>query len=449
MTANIEQIDPHTLVVDPNIRTSAPLDKGFIDSIAANGVLTPILAWRDDTGAVRVRAGQRRTLGAREAGVATVPVFIVDGEADETQRIIEQIVENDQREGLTDADRIQAWRALELEGVSATAIAKRTGAKRDRIKTGLTVAANDTSAAAVAEFGLTLDQAAALIEFEDDPELVDALTREAIESPDYFPVAVQRAHNDRARAALREKVEAEEASKGHRILDDRPGWNQTPYALRDLTTADGGNVEADSIQGKEGVAVYVAIYGNDDAHPIYYVDEPATLGLTVREGVTASAPQAGPMTEDQKAARKVLIANNKEWDAAESVRRDWLAALLARKTAPKDAQAVIAAALTNARWKVADGLTHGTAIAASLLGIANTYSGPGLTEYLNAHPNRAVQVTLAMILGGIEHGTGRDTWRNPREDTAWYFQTLAAWGYPLCPVEKIAAMIADDTTTDE
>src|SRR6478735_10715753 len=82
MAGNIEQIDPTTLVVDTNIRTSAPIDKGFVDSIAANGVLTPILAWRDVDGTVKVRAGQRRTLAAREAGVASVPVFIVDQEAD-------------------------------------------------------------------------------------------------------------------------------------------------------------------------------------------------------------------------------------------------------------------------------------------------------------------------------------------------------------------------------
>lgn len=52
----------------------APLDAGFIDSIRENGVLTPILTWRGEDGGVHVRAGQRRTVAAREAGAATVPV---------------------------------------------------------------------------------------------------------------------------------------------------------------------------------------------------------------------------------------------------------------------------------------------------------------------------------------------------------------------------------------
>lgn len=62
---------------------------------------------------MHVRASQRRTLAAREAGIATVPVYGVDASDDDTaRRIVEQLIENDQREPLTDDDRIQAWRAL-------------------------------------------------------------------------------------------------------------------------------------------------------------------------------------------------------------------------------------------------------------------------------------------------------------------------------------------------
>lgn len=447
MAGIIEQINPTALTIDTNIRTTAPIDKGFVDSIAANGVLTPILAWRDAEGAVRVRAGQRRTLAAREAGLQAVPVFVVEEAADTAQRIIEQIVENDQREGLTEADRIQAWRQLELGGVSVTKIAQRTGTQRGRVKTGLTVAANATSAAAVAEFGMTLDQAAALIEFEDDPELVATLTRYAVEDPNYFPVAVQRAHNDRHRAALREKVEAEEAAKGHRILTDRPEWNQTPYRLHDLTTADGDPVTEELVQDQPGVAVYVGVNYRDEVQVSYYIDAPAAFGYAVRENVHVSVSQAGPMTDEQKAERKVLIANNKEWDAAETVRRNWLTAFLARKTLPKNASTVIAWALSASRYTVATSMQQGNAVATALLGIGDGY-GERIAAHLEQHPTRATHVALAIALGGIEQGTSRNTWRQPVTETARYFQALAAWGYPLCPVEKIAAMIQDDDATE-
>ena len=65
-TGTLQHIDPQALIVETNVRTVAPLDAGFIDSIRENGVLTPILAWRDQNGGVNVRAGQRRS-GIRSA----------------------------------------------------------------------------------------------------------------------------------------------------------------------------------------------------------------------------------------------------------------------------------------------------------------------------------------------------------------------------------------------
>lgn len=442
----IEQLDPHSLIIEANVRSGAATEPGFVDSIRANGVLTPILAWRDHDGGVHVRAGQRRTLAAREADLATVPVYVVDaGDDDTARRIVEQLIENDHREALTDADRIQAWRALELEGLSATAIAKRTGAKRDRIKTGLAVAVNDTATSLLNDGGVTLDQAAILLEFDGDTDIVAELTEVATTDPGYFPVAVERARQDRSARAAKEAVEQEEAAKGHRILDNRPDWNAAPYRVRALRTADGQPVDPAAIQWKPGVAVYVATYYGGEARAEYFVDDPAALGYTVHEDThTLSGTQSGPMTDQQKAERKALIANNKEWDAAETVRRDWVTQFLARKTTPKNAQTVISEALTTARWKVADGLTRGSSTAKAFLGVEDDQRGEGLADYLAAHPNRAVHVTLAIVLGGIEQNTTRDTWRTPSPDTAWYLRTLQDWGYILCPVERIAATLTDN-----
>ncbi|MGU3643856.1 ParB/RepB/Spo0J family partition protein [Microbacterium sp. C23T] len=441
----IEHLDPGDLIVETNIRTTAATESGFVDSIRANGVLTPILAWRDQDGGVHVRAGQRRTFAAREAGLVTVPVYVVDaGDDDMARRIVEQLIENDQREALTDADRLQAWRALELEGLSATAIAKRTGATRDRIKTGLAVAANDTTSGLLTDGGITLDQAAILLEFDGDTDTVAELTEVATTDPGYFPVAVERARQDRTARQAKEQVEREEAAKGHRILDDRPDWNAAPYRVRSLRTADDQPVDPDAIQGQPGVAVYVATYYGGEARAEYFVDDPAALGYTVHEYAhPGTGTQSGPMSDQQKAERKVLIANNKEWDAAETVRRDWVTQFLARKTTPKNAQTVIAEALTTARWKVADGLTRGSSTAKALLGIDDGPRGDELADYLATHPNRTVHVTLAIVLGGIEQHTNRDTWRTPSPDTAWYLRTLQDWGYTLCPVERIAAMLTD------
>ena len=289
-----------------------------------------------------------------------------------------------------------------------------------------------------------------LLEFDGDADTVAELTETATTDPGYFPVAVERARQDRAARETKEKVEQEEATKGHRILDERPSdWNTAPYRLRMLRTADGEPVEAESIQGKPGVAVYVGTSYGGAARAEYFIDDPAALGFTVREEPTyGGGAQSGPMTDEQKAERKALIANNKEWDAAEAVRREWVTQFLARKTLPKNAQAVIAQALATARWKIADGLTSGSSMAKAFLSIEDNHRGDELADYLAARPGRATHVTLAIVLGGIEQNTGRNTWHSPANDTAWYLNTLAEWGYTLCPVEQIAAMRTSEPAND-
>lgn len=438
----LEHIDPQSLDVATNVRTEAEatLDKEFLDSIRANGVIVPIVASRDDKG-VHVRYGQRRTLAAQQVGLATVPVYVVDiDQADDAQRIIEQLVENDQRKALTDGDRIQAYRALELEGLSVAAIAKRTGTKRDTIKAGLTVAANDTATRLVAEVGLTLDQAATLIEFADDPQIVADLTEIAGSEPDYFPVAVQSARNDRAAAVLREKVEAELAAKGHRILSASPKWDEvTPYRLHQVTDEGGNRITSDYVESKPGIAAHVRAWDAEQFEVTYYVDDLDAAGLILRPGATSGAAK-GPMTDEEKAERKTLVANNKEWAAAESVRREWVATFLARKTLPKDAMSVVATLLATGGYDLGHSIGHGNSQAHEFLGIERSH-GDKLAEYLTAHPTRAAHVAVAIVLGGIEQQTSRENWRYPRPEKAAYFKALNAWGYPLSPVEQMAAMV--------
>ena len=76
VAGTIEHLDPHTLIIETNVRPSAPITPAFVQSIRENGVLTPVLGHRSDDGTVTVRAGQRRVFASREAGLATVPVYL-------------------------------------------------------------------------------------------------------------------------------------------------------------------------------------------------------------------------------------------------------------------------------------------------------------------------------------------------------------------------------------
>ncbi|MBS1673149.1 MAG: ParB N-terminal domain-containing protein [Actinobacteria bacterium] len=439
----VELIDPNELILEVNIRTEAPLDKGFIESIRQEGVIQPVLGWRDSEG-VHVRAGQRRTLGAREAGVATIPVFVVDVDpenASEADRLVRQLIENEQRAELTDGDRAAAWKALELEGLTVAAIAKRTGADKKRVKTGLDVAANATAASAVQEHALTLDQAAVLMEFEDDAEAVARLVEIAKSSPEHFAHNAQRIRDDRAREQLRADTVQELTEQGFTILDRQPGYyDKTPVDIRGWADPNGDPLTGEGIRGLDGASAHVQVYMSGKADITYYLDDPKAHGLKKRRA-DGTAPT--PMTDEEKAERKRVIENNKAWDAAETVRREWLVTFLGRKTLPKNAPQVIATMLTASRYPVSSAMGKGNALAAELLGIesdgAGWYADP-FAGYVDAHPTKAAHVSLAVVLGGVEASTSRDTWRRQDTVAAHYLQTLSGWGYALSPVEQIAAM---------
>ena len=74
---SLEHLDPTVLQIGENVRDAVDLGKEFLASLREHGVLVPITAVRDEDGTVTVRNGQRRTLGAREVGLATVPVYVV------------------------------------------------------------------------------------------------------------------------------------------------------------------------------------------------------------------------------------------------------------------------------------------------------------------------------------------------------------------------------------
>ncbi len=81
-------VDPTTLIIGDNVRAAAHLDRQFLASLREHGVMNPIQATRADDGALTVKRGQRRTLGAVKAGLTAVPVLVVADDTDAADRIV-------------------------------------------------------------------------------------------------------------------------------------------------------------------------------------------------------------------------------------------------------------------------------------------------------------------------------------------------------------------------
>ena len=100
-------VDPATLVVAANVRGELDLDAEFLASVRDLGVLSPIKARRAADGGLRVLFGHRRAVAAAEVGRPVVPVVVVDAPDDakaaEILRVVEQVVENTRRSGISEA----------------------------------------------------------------------------------------------------------------------------------------------------------------------------------------------------------------------------------------------------------------------------------------------------------------------------------------------------------
>jgi ParB family chromosome partitioning protein len=247
----LEHLDPHTLVVDTNVRNVADLKANFIASIKELGVLMPIVAVRADDGQVLVRMGQRRTLAAREAGLTSVPVYVRPlAEGDDTTRLVgrvtEQIVENAHRDDVTEAERAHGIQQLLDAGVSVTKVAKKLSVKKDTVKAVETVGKSDAAKAALDTGQLSLTEAAALTEFENLPGALDRLTSAAGTSRFDHVVAQLREEQTSWQAQL--KAEAQWREKGFTVLDERPGrWDLDCVEIGYLLSTDGDRVDEDVV----------------------------------------------------------------------------------------------------------------------------------------------------------------------------------------------------------
>lgn len=248
-TGEFVAADPHTLVIDTNVRTAPTLDKKFVESIATRGVLLPVLATRDDDGTtLRVRDGQLRTLAARDANLATIPVYVISSsaadDAAEVERITDQLVANEQRTDLSNRQRATAFQELLDLGVSATRIAKVTHTTKKAVDAALATASSAAALDAV-EQSLTLAQGAILAGYDtdDDTEAVEALLAAATGGR-FDHKATELAQRATERALIRKTV-AELVEQGYQASAHRPTGGQW-HDLRAYYVIDTGQ-DADEL----------------------------------------------------------------------------------------------------------------------------------------------------------------------------------------------------------
>lgn len=431
-TQRIEQVNPTSLTVDTNVRTVAELGTDFVASIKEHGVLQPVTV-HERNGALHVLMGQRRTLAAIETGLEAIPVYVVDT-PEEATRLATQVVENDQRQELTHADRAEAFHQLSLLGMTPAKIAKRTGANKETVSQALIAKANDAATASLVQ-GLTIEQAAKIAEFDGYEEIIAELTETALEEPAEFVHLAQRHLDQLAEDAAVEAVKAELVESGKTLAtDEEMAYEGTAKAVTSLNRPDGEPATEDDAN-----AYHVRVLYNGKIESTPVVQGWKAAGFTDRWGNSGS--KSGPMTEEQKDERKELISRNKEMASAITVRHEWITNLLARKTAPKGYLHFVAKTMSTNSYELGRSIQE---LAANFAGIKTGGFHP-VTEHAAKVAARSEFIILALCFAAYEKHLDRTAWRNPTADTREYFAQLIAWGYTPSAVEKL---ITDEPTAE-
>jgi len=431
----LEMLDPATLTVDINVRKDAALTTDFIASIKEHGVMEPVIAHRKDDGTVHVLMGQRRTRAAVEAARPLIPVMIIES-PEEAERIVTQVVENIQRAELTEADEADAYHQLSLIGVSAAAIAKKTGRTKTTVEGALKAKASDAGAAALGK-GYTIDEALIMAEFEGSQEDTDELESVIADEPDQLLHVAQLLRDRRASEAARAALIAELEEAGKTIVEDAGYYAEDENLyVGSAKRADG---EPATDEDANAYKISTDYRGQHTANPV--ITGWKDLGFTPKyeryDGATQA--QKGPMTDEQKAERKALIANNREMESATKVRREFVKTLLARKTAPKGWQYFTVHAITH-HSETASG--YDGKVATEMLGAktgedTDRWGWNPLRDHTAKTTARPEFSLIALICAGYEKTIQKDSWRSAEKRHFDYLNQLTQWGYTASAVEKI------------
>jgi ParB family chromosome partitioning protein len=204
-SATIQQLDPRMLIVDVDVRAEAWPDRDFVSSIRDS----PVKGLHTSDGRIRVRYGHGRVLAAIEAGRETVPVLVHEAEDDLAGGPMVHL--SDEQDGTTPAprDQIASVAYLTSLGMSAAQIARRTQLARADVDAAILASSSDLAVQAVQRYEfLTVAQAAAVAEFDDNKLAVSVLIIAAQRTPAQFDEVVMGQYRRRARL---ERVRANRA----------------------------------------------------------------------------------------------------------------------------------------------------------------------------------------------------------------------------------------------
>ena len=218
------------------------------DSIAQYGLIQPIVARRLPDGFYQIIAGERRWRASRMAGLAEVPVRVI--EADDRTAAELALVENLQRENLNPIEEAKGYKTLiEVYGLTQEETAKSVGRSRPAITNSMRLLSLSEDVLRLVEDGkLSAGHARALIPITDEKTQLGAANEVISKS-----LSVRKTEALAARLTKEPKEKSEPA---------KPFVDYSAEVEKELGEILGRRVHL--VSGKKNGRIEIEFYGADD-----------------------------------------------------------------------------------------------------------------------------------------------------------------------------------------
>ncbi len=217
------------------------------DSIRQHGIIQPLTVRKLTSGYYQIIAGERRWRAARLAGLAEVPVVVI--EADDRKAMELAMIENLQREDLNPMEEAEGYKSLvEQYGMTQEQAAQRVGKSRSAVANAMRLLSLPPAVRILVEEGkLSAGHARALL------PLSPALQEEAVKTIIKSALSVRQAEQLVKRLLNRKEKEPAKAPAGVDYVAE---------AERDLSSRLGRACRIS--HGKKKGRVEIEYYGVDD-----------------------------------------------------------------------------------------------------------------------------------------------------------------------------------------
>lgn len=474
VTEQVLHLPVDRIVPDPaNPRVKLRDIEGLTASVKQHGVLEPVTVREvvlpssngvADVDGYMVVRGHRRLAAAQAAKVDTVRCIVVSADQAERVRATHRMVENLQRDDLTASEVAAGVQQLLDLGLSADDVAGDLTLSVDDVTRASKVAQSKGVPKVAARMDLSMDEAAALAEFETDREVFKELTTLLVDNPGRFDHRVAQYRRARQAEAAVTTASTTWVDQGYKVLtgQESSATNTLPlHAIR----AQRAKSATDTVtpaqhKGCPGRAVVLQVGRDDKVEASHFCVDPEAHGHTLlykRDGnghLTAvgargaAAGKAADKTPKQAEADKVANRTHRAalnaGKAAQDVRRAFVRQLLSRSTMAKGWLEFTSTVVLTDYFRQ-EGYGEEYAQLAGVPAPATKYSAMDVqAAYLKKLGPKVVgNALLALAMAKVEAVWFPNTWDEKPSDRGratsrkLYLQLLVANGYTPSTVENV------------